>query len=95
MPKDIVPIKSVNAVDISPLLREVIEYTKDQNTIGDLEALISKVPNKDSMDWKLISGVLCNSMVEWVANDPKMRSNLINHLQKDIGYLLQRLGLTM
>jgi len=95
MPKDIVPIKSVNAVDISPLLREVIEYTKDQNAVGDLETIISKVPNKDSMDWKLISGVLCNSMVEWVANDPKMRSNLINHLQKDIGYLLQRLGLTM
>ena len=95
MPKDIVPIKSVNAVDISPLLREVIEYTKDQNAVGDLETLISKVPNKDSMDWKLISGVLCNSMVEWVANDPKMRSNLINHLQKDIGYLLQRLGLTV
>ena len=95
MTKDIVPIKSVNAVDISPLLREVIEYTKDQNAVGDLETMISKVPNKDSMDWKLISGVLCNSMVEWVANDPKMRSNLINHLQKDIGYLLQRLGLTM
>ena len=95
MPKDIVPIKSVNAVDISPLLREVIEYTKDQNAVGDLETLISKVPSKDSMDWKLISGVLCNSMVEWVANDPKMRSNLINHLQKDIGYLLQRLGLTV
>ena len=95
MPKDIIPIKSVNAVDISPLLREVIEYTKDQNAVGDLETIISKVPNKDSMDWKLISGVLCNSMVEWVANDPKMRSNLINHLQKDIGYLLQRLGLTM
>jgi hypothetical protein len=95
MPKDIIPIKSVNDVDISPLLREVIEYTKDQNAVGDLETLISKVPNKDSMDWKLISGVLCNSMVEWVANDPKMRSNLINHLQKDIGYLLQRLGLTV
>jgi hypothetical protein len=95
MTKDIVPIKSVNAVDISPLLREVIEYTKDQNAVGDLETIISKVPSKDSMDWKLISGVLCNSMVEWVANDPKMRSNLINHLQKDIGYLLQRLGLTM
>jgi len=95
MPKDIVPIKSVNAVDISPLLREVIEYTKDQNAVGDLETIISKVPNKDSMDWKLISGVLCNSMVEWVANDPKMRVHLIKHLQKDIGYLLQRLGLTM
>ena len=84
-----------NKVDITPLVKELVEYVKDQNAVGDLETLISKVPNKDSMDWKLISGVLCNSMVEWVANDPKMRSNLINHLQKDIGYLLQRLGLTV
>ena len=59
MTKDIVPIKSVNDVDISPLLREVIEYTKDQNAIGDLESIISKVPQKDSLDWKLISGELC------------------------------------
>ena len=45
MTKDIVPIKSLNAVDISTLFREVIEYTKDQNAVGDLEALISKVPS--------------------------------------------------
>ena len=96
--KDLIPIKSINKVDISPVLREVVEYAKDQNALGDLEALISKVPKKDSMDWKLISGVLCNSIVEWAANnkDKKVDSiDLIHHIQKDIGYLLQRLGLTM
>ena len=96
--KDIIPIKSINKVDISPVLREVVEYAKDQNALGDLEALISKVPKKDSMDWKLISGVLCNSIIEWVANNKDKRVNsieLIHHIQKDIGYLLKRLGLTM
>ena len=95
MTKDIVPIKSVNAVDISPLLREVIEYTKDQNAVGDLEAIISKVPQKDSLDWKLISGVLCNAMIEWVAKDTNNRKDLIVHLHSEVGYLLKRLGLTM
>ena len=95
MTKDIVPIKSVNDVDISPLLREVIEYTKDQNAIGDLETIISKVPQKDSLDWKLISGVLCNAIIEWDAKDTSNRKDLIVHLQKEVGYLLQRLGLTM
>ena len=95
MTKDIVPIKSVNDVDISPLLREVIEYTKDQNAVGDLESIISKVPQKDSLDWKLISGVLCNAIIEWVAKDTSNRKDLIVHLQKEVGYLLQRLGLTM
>ena len=95
MTKDIVPIKSVNDVEVSPLLREVIEYTKDQNAVGDLETLISKVPNKDSLDWKLISGVLCNAIIEWIAKDTTNRKDLIVHLQKEVGYLLQRLGLTM
>jgi hypothetical protein len=95
MTKDIVPIKSVNDVDISPLLREVIEYTKDQNAIGDLESIISKVPQKDSLDWKLISGVLCNAIIEWVAKDTNNRKDLIVHLQSEVGYLLKRLGLTM
>ena len=95
MTKDIVPIKSVNDVDISPLLREVIEYTKDQNAIGDLETIISKVPQKDSLDWKLISGVLCNAIIEWVAKDTNNRKDLIVHLQSEVGYLLKRLGLTM
>jgi hypothetical protein len=95
MTKDIVPIKSVNDVDISPLLREVIEYTKDQNAVGDLESIISKVPQKDSLDWKLISGVLCNAIIEWVAKDTNNRKDLIVHLQSEVGYLLKRLGLTM
>ena len=95
MTKDIVPIKSVNDVDISPLLREVIEYTKDQNAVGDLESIISKVPQKDSLDWKLISGVLCNAIIEWVAKDTNNRKDLIVHLQSEVGYLLKRLSLTM
>ena len=93
--KAIVPVKSVNDVDISPLLREVIEYTKDQNAVGDLESIISKVPQKDSLDWKLISGVLCNAIIEWVAKDTNNRKDLIVHLQSEVGYLLKRLGLTM
>ena len=96
--KDFVPINSINKVDVSPVLREVVEYAKDQNALGDQEALISKVPKNDSIDWNLISGVLCNSIVEWAANnkDKKVDSiDLIHHIQKDIGYLLQRLGLTM
>jgi hypothetical protein len=96
--KDLVPVNSINKVDVSPVLREVVEYAKDQNALGDLETLISKVPKKDSMDWKLISGVLCNSIIEWVANNKDKEVEpveLIHHIQKDIGYLLKRLGLTM
>jgi|TARA_R110000744_G_scaffold332411_1_gene437846 hypothetical protein len=87
-------LTTINKVDVSPLLKEVVEYAKDQNAIGDLEALISKVPQKDSLDWKLISGVLCNSIVEW-ASQNKEGKELIQHLQSDIGYLLKRMGLTM
>jgi len=92
MPKDLI---TINKVDVSPLLKEVVEYAKDQNAVGDLEALISKVPQKDSLDWKLISGVLCNAIIEWVAKDTNKRKDLIVHLQSEVGYLLQRLGLTM
>jgi len=88
-------LTTINKVDVSPLLKEVVEYAKDQNAVGDLEALISKVPMKDSLDWKLISGVLCNAIIEWVAKDTNNRKDLIVHLQKEVGYLLQRLGLTM
>ena len=88
-------LTTINKVDVSPLLKEVVEYAKDQNAVGDLEALISKVPSKDSLDWKLISGVLCNAIIEWVAKDTNNRKDLIVHLQKEVGYLLQRLGLTM
>ena len=92
MPKDLI---TINKVDVSPLLKEMVEYAKDQNALGDLEALISKVPNKDSLDWKLISGVLCNAIIEWVAKDTGNRKDLIVHLQSEVGYLLQRMGLTM
>ena len=92
MPNNLI---TINKVDVSPLLKEVVEYAKDQNATGDLETLISKVPNKDSLDWKLISGVLCNAIIEWVAKDTNNRKDLIVHLQKEVGYLLQRLGLTM
>ena len=89
--------KSVNNVDISSVIKEVIEYTKDQATVTDLKHIISSVPKSDSLDWKLVSGVLMNSLVEWVVenkdNDNTRSLELIQHLQKDIGYLLQRLGL--
>jgi len=49
------------------------------------------------MDWKLVSGVIMNSLVEWVVenkdNDEVRSLELIQHLQRDVGYLLERLGL--
>ena len=94
---EIVPVKSVNNVDITPVFNEIIEYAKDQATVGNLESIISSVPNKDSMDWKLISGVLMNSVVEWVVENKDNQEvnsiDLIKHLQTDVGYLLKRLGL--
>jgi ribonuclease D len=95
MPNEVTTTKSINNVDITPVMKEVIEYSKDQASIGDLEQLISKVPAKDSMDWKLISGVLMNSLVEWVAEDKEDRVELIHRLQSDVGYILKRMGLTM
>ena len=96
---EIVPVKSVNNIDITPVFNEIIEYAKDQATVGDIESIISSVPTKDSMDWKLISGVLMNATVEWVVEN-KDKDNidsldLIRYLQKDIGYLLKRLGLAI
>jgi len=88
-------ITTHNNVDITPLVKELVEYVKDKNTIGDLEQLISKPPMNSSPDWKLISGVLCNSIVEWASqNSNKGGKELISHIQNDIGYLLKRLGLT-
>ena len=85
---------SVNNVDISNVIKEVIEYTKDKNAVGNLEEIIASVPNTSSLDWKLVSGVLCNSIVEWASQN---RNNggleLIKHMQGDIGYLVKRLGL--
>ena len=95
MPNDLVKTQSINNVDITPVMKEVIEYSKDQASIGDLEQLISKVPAKDSMDWKLISGVLMNSLVEWVAEDKEARLDLIKRLQGDVGYILKLMCLTM
>jgi len=95
--QSLVPVKSVNNIDITPVFNEIIEYAKDQASVGDLESIISSVPAKDSMDWKLISGVLMNATVEWVVdnkdNDNINSIDLIRHLQKDVGYLLKRLGL--
>ena len=88
---------SVSNVDISPVINEVLEYTKDQAVIKDIKTVLASVPKSDSMDWKLVSGVIMNSLVEWVVenkdNDNTRSLELIKHLQKDIGYLLQRLGL--
>jgi hypothetical protein len=88
---------SVSNVDISPVINEVLEYTKDQAVIKDIKTVLASVPKSDSMDWKLVSGVIMNSLVEWVVenkdNDDTRSLDLIKHLQKDIGYLLQRLGL--
>ena len=88
---------SMTNVDISPVITEVIEYAKDQATSVDIANLIASVPKSKSMDWKLVSGVIMNSLVEWVVenkdNDSTRSLDLIKHLQKDVGYLLQRLGL--
>ena len=88
---------SVSNVDISSVINEVIEYTKDQATITDIKSVLASIPKSDSMDWKLVSGVIMNSLVEWVVenkdNDNTRSLDLIKHLQKDIGYLLKRLGL--
>ena len=88
---------SVSNVDISPVINEVLEYTKDQAVITDIKTVLVSVPKSDSMDWKLVSGVIMNSLVEWVVEnkdkDNTRSLDLIKHLQKDIGYLLQRLGL--
>ena len=99
MTKDITITKqtSVSNVDISPIISEVIEYTKDQAVMKDIKSVLASVPKSDSMDWKLVSGVIMNSLVEWVVenkdNDNTRSLELIQHLQKDVGYLLQRLGL--
>ena len=88
---------SVSNVDISPIIKEVIEYTKDQAVMNDIKQVLASVPKSSSMDWKLVSGVIMNSLVEWVVenkdNDNTKSLELIKHLQRDIGYLLERLGL--
>ena len=88
---------SMTNVDISPVITEVIEYAKDQDVTKNIKSVLASVPKSDSMDWKLVSGVIMNSLVEWVVenkdNDSTRSLDLIKHLQKDVGYLLQPLGL--
>ena len=97
--KDVTTTKqtSMTNVDISPVITEVIEYAKDQAVVTDIKTVLASIPKSSSMDWKLVSGVIMNSLVEWVVenkdNDNTRSLDLIKHLQKDIGYLLQRLGL--
>ena len=97
--KDVTTTKqtSMTNVDISPVITEVIEYAKDQAVVTDIKTVLASIPKSSSMDWKLVSGVIMNSLVEWVVenkdNDNTKSLDLIKHLQKDIGYLLQRLGL--
>ena len=95
MSKDLITMNNVN---IQPVMESLIELVKDKKATGELDDLINaKLPEKTSADWKLICGVLCNSVVEWVAinKDEEIQStDLLKHLQSDIGYILKRLGLS-
>ena len=95
MSKDLITMNNVN---IQPLMESLVELVKDKKATGELDDLINaKLPEKTSADWKLICGVLCNSVVEWVAinKDEEVQStDLLQHLQSDIGYILKRLGLS-
>ena len=89
---------TVNNVNIQPLMESLVELVKDKKMTGELDDLINaRLPEKSSADWKLICGVLCNSVVEWVAinKDEEIQStDLLKHLQSDIGYIMKRLGLS-
>ena len=89
---------TVNNVNIQPLMESLVELVKDKKMTGELDDLINaKIPEKTSADWKLICGVLCNSIVEWVAinkNEEVNPKDLLQHLQSDIGYIMKRLGLS-
>ena len=93
MPNEIITNNNVN---IAPLVEELTAYVKTKQ-VGDvsLEEVLSKMPTTNSPDWKLISGILCNSIVEWASqNADEGGKDLLHHLQNDIGYLMKRLGLT-
>jgi|TARA_R100001443_G_scaffold103399_1_gene111772 hypothetical protein len=93
MPNEII---TTNNVNIAPLVEELTAYVKTKQ-VGDvnLEEVLSKLPKTKSPDWKLISGILCNSIVEWASqNADEGGKDLLHHLQNDIGYLMKRLGLT-
>ena len=89
---------TVNNVNIQPLMESLVELVKDKKMTGELDDLIiARLPEKSSADWKLICGVLCNSVVEWVAmnkDDDVQSTDLLKHLQSDIGYIMKRLGLS-
>ena len=95
MAKDLITMNNVN---IQPLMESLVELVKDKKMTGELDDLINaKLPEKTSADWKLICGVLCNSVVEWVAinkDEEVMSTDLLKHLQSDIGYIMKRLGLS-
>ena len=93
MPNEIITNNNVN---IAPLVEELTAYVKTKS-VGDvsLEEVLSKLPKTNSPDWKLISGILCNSVVEWASqNANEGGKDLLHHLQNEIGYLMKRLGLT-
>ena len=89
---------TVNNVNIQPLMESLVELVKDKKMTGELDDLINaRLPEKSSADWKLICGVLFNSVVEWVAmnkDDDVQSTDLLKHLQSDIGYIMKRLGLS-
>ena len=95
MAKDLITMNNVN---IQPLMESLVELVKDKKMTGELDDLINaRLPEKTSADWKLICGVLCNSVVEWVAmnkDDDVQSTDLLKHLQSDIGYIMKRLGLS-
>ena len=95
MPNELI---TKNNVNITPLIESLVELVKDKDATGELEAFENcKLQAKDSPDWKLISGVLCNSVVEWASmnKDKEVNSlDIVKHLQSDIGYILKRLGLS-
>ena len=98
MPNEITNLPKVitsNGTDISPILKEMIDYLKEEKELGNLDKLADvKVPLTSSADWKLICGVLCNSIVEWASqNRNEGGLDLIKHMQSDIGYLVKRFGL--
>ena len=98
MPNEITNLPKVitsNGTDISPILKEMIDYLKEEKELGNLDKLSDvKVPLTSSADWKLICGVLCNSIVEWASQNRNSGGiDLIKHMQGDIGYLVKRLGL--
>ena len=88
----------MNNVNIQPLMESLVELVKDKKMTGELDDLINaRLPEKTSADWKLICGVLCNSVVEWVAinkDDDVQSTDLLKHLQSDVGYIMKRLGLS-